>query len=85
MKKDDYIGYWRTTADNDFNTMLNLYNSKDYHWSLFIGHLVIEKLLKALYIKKAEDIVQPPRTHDLLLIAEKVGIETNDRQKTYLI
>lgn len=49
MKKDDYIGYWRTTADNDFNTMLNLYNSKDYHWSLFIGHLVIEKLLKALY------------------------------------
>jgi hypothetical protein len=27
------------------NTMNNMFNSKDYHWSLFIGHLVIGKLL----------------------------------------
>jgi len=84
VKKDDYINYWLTTSDKDFNTMINLYNSKDYHWSLFIGHLVIEKLLKALYIKKAEGIVQPPRTHDLLLIAEKAGIEATEKQKDLL-
>lgn len=29
---------------NDYNTMLNLFKSKDYHWNLFVGHLVIEEL-----------------------------------------
>lgn len=84
MEKEDYIKYWRTTSDNDFNTMLNLYNSGDYHWCLFLGHLVIEKLLKALYVKKAKRVTNPPKSHDLLLIAEKAGIETNNRQKDFL-
>lgn len=42
------ISFWIKSSDNDFKTMKNLHKSKDYHWSLFIGHLVIEKLLKAL-------------------------------------
>ena len=50
MDKNELIKYWIRTSERDYNTMLNLYESKDYHWSLFIGHLVIEKLLKALYI-----------------------------------
>ena len=33
--------HWITTSDKDFGTMLNLYNSKDYHWALFIGHIVV--------------------------------------------
>lgn len=84
MQKDDFINYWRTSSDNDFNTMHNLYKSKDYHWCLFLGHLVIEKLLKALYVKKTKQIVQPPKTPDLLQLAEKAGIETNNRQKDLL-
>lgn len=51
MEKKDMIDYWVKTSDNDYNTMLNLLKSKDYQWSLFIGHLVIEKLLKAIYVK----------------------------------
>ncbi len=47
------INHWITTADNDYSTMINLYNSKDYHWSLFIGHIVIERLLKAKYVVSA--------------------------------
>jgi len=42
------IEFWTDSAGSDFLTMINLFNSKDYHWSLFMGHLVIEKLLKAL-------------------------------------
>lgn len=46
MDRDTIINYWLDTANRDYQTMLNLYESKDYHWSLFIGHLVIEKLRK---------------------------------------
>lgn len=64
--------------------MMNLYNSEDYHWSLFIGHLVIEKLLKAVFIKTADLGVSPPRTHNLLLLADKAGVETSEEQKDLL-
>ena len=45
------MDHWMESGERDFKTMNNLYKSKDYSWSLFVGHLVIEKLLKACYIK----------------------------------
>ena len=33
-------------SDDDFKTMLVLYDSKSYSWSLFLGHISIEKLLR---------------------------------------
>ncbi|NMA69670.1 MAG: HEPN domain-containing protein, partial [Desulfitobacterium sp.] len=51
MQLEDIIRFWKDSSEKDYSTMLNLFNSKDYHWSLFLGHLVIEKLLKALYVK----------------------------------
>jgi len=79
LEKKDLIDFWIETAENDYQTMLNLYASKDYHWSLFMGHLVIEKPVKALYIKNKDDNV--PRIHDLLRLAEKAAIETTEEQK----
>jgi HEPN domain-containing protein len=64
--------HWITTSDNDFITMVNLYDSKDYHWSLFIGHIVIEKLLKACVVKQLND--HAPFTHDLTKLANISGI-----------
>jgi len=61
--------------------MNNLYKFGHYHWALFIGHLVIEKLLKAIYVKKLKQT--PVFTHDLLRIAEKIGIELTEKQKIY--
>ena len=66
------VEHWIDSANKDFNTMINLYNSKDYHWSLFIGHLVIEKLLKAVYVKKHEK--HSVFIHDLLRLAKKADI-----------
>ncbi len=34
------------TSENDFQTMLTLYDSKSYGWSLFPGHISTEKLLR---------------------------------------
>ncbi len=70
------------SANRDYKTMLNLFKSKDYHWSLFMGHLVIEKLLKAIYVNNVDN--NPPRTHDLLRIAEKAQIYTTESQKDTL-
>jgi len=56
--------------------MLDLYNTKRYNWALFIGHLVIEKLLKACYVKY--NLEHPPLTHNLLKLAIKSGFEITD-------
>lgn len=51
---DRTYNHWITTSDKDFETMNHLYDSKDYHWSLFIGHIVIERLLKACVVKETK-------------------------------
>ncbi len=45
---DKIVGHWVETSEEDFKTMLNLYYSKSYGWALFLGHISIEKLLKAV-------------------------------------
>lgn len=46
-------------------------------------HLVIEKLLKAIFIKRTS-LGHPPRTHDLLLLSEKSKLYTDEIQKDTL-
>jgi len=66
------IDHWVKGSDEDYKTMLDLLYTKNYGWSLFIGHLVIEKLLKAYYVKINLDY--PPMLHDLRRIGERSGI-----------
>jgi HEPN domain-containing protein len=47
---DKIVKHWIETSDDDFNTMLSLYNSKSFGWALFLGHISIEKLLKAHFV-----------------------------------
>jgi HEPN domain-containing protein len=83
VDKLELIAYWKNSSDQDFTTMQNLYTSKDYHWCLFIGHLVIEKLLKSFYVKNTVSD-SPPKTHDLVYIAEKAGLKVSEQQKDIL-
>jgi HEPN domain-containing protein len=76
MDRIDLVAYWEETSDKDYVTMHNLYNSGDYHWSLFMGHIVLEKLLKACYVKRVDDKV--PFTHDLLRLAISAGLKIDD-------
>ena len=82
MDKEKTINYWVNSSDNDFKTMEHLFKSKDYPWSLFMGHLVIERLLKAYYLKTTDSNV--PFTHDLLRIVEKTGLKLDEKQKNFL-
>jgi HEPN domain-containing protein len=84
MTKEELIAYWYDSAERDFQTMDHLFISKDYHWSLFIGHLLIEKLLKAIFVKNNDLSINPPKTHDLLVIADKAKVNTSENQKDIL-
>ena len=72
------IKHWTESSDNDYQTMIDMYKTKHYHWSLFIGHLVIEKLTKAVYVKNKENY--PPLIHDLRRILEKAEITLTEKQ-----
>ena len=74
--------HWITTSDKDYETMINLYNSKDYHWSLFIGHIVIERLLKAIVVKQTKN--HAPFTHDLRRLAKLSQLDFNDEHIVWL-
>lgn len=76
--KQQIINHWIEGADKDYKTMMDLYNTRNFNWSLFMGHLVLEKLLKALYTKKKEDY--PPLIHDLRRICEKAEIELSEEK-----
>ncbi len=82
MTKKNFIDYWIKTSEHDFITMEHLLEKGDYLWALFIGHLVVEKLLKGYYVKQVDRNV--PYTHDLLRIAEKASLELNTKQKSFL-
>jgi len=65
---DKTLKSWIDLSDEDFDTMLVLFDNRRYSWSLFLGHLLIEKLLKALYVKNYSD--HPPYTHNLIKLTE---------------
>lgn len=73
MAKQDKIRYWIEAAENDWRVSGHLYETKDYPYSLFFGHLTIEKLLKALNVHYSNDT--PPYTHRLVDLAEKAGLK----------
>lgn len=83
MTRDELIKYWVNSSNQNFRTMLHLYRTKDYSWSLFIGHLVIEKLLKANYVKKYYGS-PPPFIHDLYKIAVKTKLKLSQQQQDEL-
>lgn len=76
------VQYWKDSAEKDFKTMNNLLKSEDNSWALFLGHLVLEKLIKAHFVKlhKRHAIF----THDLLRLATAASIEMSDEQKDWL-
>jgi HEPN domain-containing protein len=76
------IQYWLETSDKDFETMNHLFLSKDFHWCLFMGHLVLEKLLKAKVVKYSNS--HAPFTHDLTRLASLSNIDFSDEQLDYL-
>lgn len=83
MTKEELVIYWLDSADIDYQAMESLYEKGNFIWALFVGHLVIEKILKAHYINNTGGT--PPQVHNLLKIAEDAHIDLAEEQKDYLL
>lgn len=84
MNNIDLMNFWIESSDEDYDTMMYMKEGKKNTWSLFMGQMVIEKLLKALYAKKNKSAPYAPKSHDLLYLAEKMDIELTQEQKILL-
>ena len=85
MNNTDLMNYWIESSDRDYESMKKNYETKQYTWALFIGHLTIEKLLKALYAKVNKNNPYPPKIHNLVILAKKCNIELDGKKTTILM
>ena len=84
MNNIEIMNFWIESSDEDYATMKLLFENHKNSWCLFIGHLVIEKLLKAVYAKGHKGEPYAPRSHDLLYLAERMGLEIDERHADLL-
>ena len=68
MSVEKLIAHWVEGSDKNFEDMMAIYEAKRYDWALYIGHLSLEKLFKALYIKVTGKR-EVPFIHDLIKLA----------------
>lgn len=83
--KDNYkklVKYWRETAAYDYDTMKSLVKSQRYASSLFFGHIVLEKILKALVVNETKKHAE--YTHDLVKLYKLTGMELDNSTKNLL-
>jgi len=83
MKIKEHIQFWMDSADDDLDTAERLFSAEKFDWCLFLGHLVLEKALKAHYVQDNENQM-PPRIHNLVKLAEKTSLPLNEELRVFL-
>lgn len=84
MDKADYINYWRESAEHDLASMYSIFQTGKYDWALFVGHLALEKVLKALWIKNNTQNF-PPKIHNLKKLADEAKLEITEEQQILFV
>ncbi len=82
QKIKEIINYWLKCAREDLKVMEHLFEKGDYHYSLFLGHLLLEKTLKAYHVKTIQK--HAPFTHSLTYLAEKSGLKLSEERISLL-
>lgn len=73
MDSERTTAYWLESSEYDLDTGATLLRSKKFPYALFFGHLAVEKLLKALVVKRTGE--HAPYSHSLGILAARTGIE----------
>lgn len=74
--------YWVAEAEDDLKVAEHLFDKADYSYSLFFGHLAIEKILKAIFV--IEHKKHAPPIHNLVRLAKHANVEINEGRKNAL-
>ena len=77
----EVIERWCKGALRDRETARGMLRSGYYDWSLFVFHLALEKLLKAVLLKKSGEVAP---IHDLRRLAELAKIDTSEQERAWL-
>jgi len=82
MKVEEHYNFWIESAERDLIVANTLFETGKYDWCLFLGHLVLEKTLKAIFVKTNENQL-PPKLHNLNRLAELDGIKLSKEQEIF--
>ena len=76
------VQYWLDGAEYDMGVAKAMFKTRKYPYALFMGHLALEKLLKALVVKKTRK--HAPYTHSLEILAKKSKINMPEQTQVKL-
>jgi len=72
------VRYWLNASTHDLEMAKSLFRTGKHDYCLFLCHLSLEKLLKALATRVIKD--HPPFTHNLLFLAGKADLQLSKAQ-----
>lgn len=73
MAMDKAVLNWIKTSDYDITTAQAMFQSRRYVYVIFMCHLSVEKLLKAIVCRLTKRV--PPKTHDLFLLIKLADLK----------
>ena len=79
---DKTVSYWLESAKYDLGVANAMLKAMKYPYALFMGHLALEKLLKALVVKKTK--THAPFSHSLPYLLERSCIKMPEAMQTKL-
>ncbi len=83
MDVNAVVEYWLASAKDDRRAANHLCEKGDYSYALFFGHLYLEKLLKAVVVRRTG--AQAPLVHNLRILADKANLVLSVVQEESLI
>ena len=79
---DKTVSYWFEGATYDLGVAQAKLKAKKYPYALFMGHLALEKVLKALVVKNTK--THAPFSHSLPFLLERSSVEMPELMQTKL-
>ena len=78
MSQEEAVKYWISSAEEDWSVAHSLLKSDKYNHALFFLQLALEKLIKAVHVSQKDE--SPLYIHNLVLLAQKAGIEFSEEE-----
>ena len=82
MHMNKVVKNWAATANYDLRTADAMYKAGRYLYVIFMCHLAIEKMLKAILVHKFPGDA-PPKIHNLINLAQRTEITLPDNLKDF--
>jgi HEPN domain-containing protein len=83
QEKEKLIAAWFAASVDDLQTAIELFSLKRHSACLFFCHLSIEKILKAIFLKKHD--TYPPPIHNLLRLAKLSSLILDHEEQVLLV